>query len=113
MALGVAKYSEAETLRKAEKAQFEASLEQARVTVAQAEASVKAQQESLKQTRARLEKLQTTLREHDLTRLAKAKPCLIAKRMTAATRKAYARMAESTGAVVEEVATAKPKTCSV
>lgn len=113
LALMTAKYSETAALRKAEQAQFEESLKQAELTLEQTRASLEVQQQTLKESRERLAKLQDTLRKHDLARLAAAKPCLIAKRMTAATRKAYGRMAESTGAVLEEaVPKAAPKVCS-
>lgn len=112
LALGAAKYSEAETKRKAEQAQFEAAMAQAKKTLEQTNASVAAQKEALAKSRAQISKLERTLRRHDLSHLAKAKPCLIAKRMTKATRLAYQNIASSTGTIIKEGQGKDPKVCN-
>lgn len=97
--------------RKAARAQLEATLAQAQKTVEQTKASVVAQQTALNKSREQIAKLERTLRRHDLSHLAKAKPCLIAKRMTNATRVAYAQLAQSTGTAIENTTGRDPTVC--
>lgn len=104
-------YLASESQRKVEQVQFQASLARAKETLEQTTASVKAQQEALARSRAQISKLERTLRRHDLAFLAKAKPCLIARRMTAGTREAYQKIASSTGAAIEQLTGPEPKVC--
>ena len=109
--LGAAKYSEAVAQREAERVQFEETLKKSKEKLEQTRKAIEKQQAALQKSRTEIASLERTLRRHDLAYLAKAKPCLIAKRMTAATRAAYKKIAETTGASIEELAGPAPKVC--
>lgn len=107
----VVKQEQAKAQLEAERVQFAATLEQQKKKLKETREAAERHREALDRTREQIGKLERTLRRHDLAYLAKAKPCLIAKRMTAATRKAYQKIAETTGASIEELAGPDPKVC--
>ena len=103
--------AESEARREAERVQFEATLARSQEKLKQTAEAIQRQKASLEKSRAEIAGLERTLRRHDLAYLAKAKPCLIAKRMTAATRAAYQKIAETTGATLENLTGPAPKVC--